>query len=98
VGERTFLAAEGPEGEVCLTVRPEEVALSAEPPAGAPNVMRGRLVRIVDRGALIRVDVQGDLTLVALLGRRAFHESGLGVGHEVTTSFDPTAVHIFPAV
>ena len=95
VGEREFAAAEGPEGEVCLTVRPEEVAVSTDAPAGAANVLRGRLVRVIDRGALIRVDVEADLTLVALMARRAFRESGLHVGSDVVASFSPPAVHVF---
>jgi len=97
VGGREFRAAEGPEGEVCLTVRPEEVAITTETADGQPNYVRGRVVRVVDRGALMRVDVQAEVTLVSLLARRAFHESGLSVGSEVSARFDPGAVHVFRA-
>jgi ABC-type Fe3+/spermidine/putrescine transport system ATPase subunit len=98
-----FEAAEGLEGDICFTVRPEEVALSTAAQNGRPNLVRGRVARIVDRGALIRVDVAADgeerpaLTLVALLGRRAFQESGLAIGRDVTASFDPQSVHTFAA-
>ena len=94
VGELEFRAVEGPEGEVCLTVRPEEVALTTTD-NGQPNLVRGRVVRVIDRGALIRVDVEAGVTLVALLARRAFYESGLAVGSEVSAHFDPGAVHVF---
>jgi ABC-type sugar transport system ATPase subunit len=101
----SFEAADGPEGEVCFTVRPEEVALSTATTNGRANLVRGRIARTVDRGALIRVDVTsagtGDgrpgLTLVSLVGRRAFQESGLTVGSDVAASFDPGSVHVFPA-
>ena len=96
VGELEFRAVEGPEGEVCLTVRPEEVALTTAGD-GQPNLVRGHVVRVVDRGALIRVDVEAGVTLVALLARRAFYESGLAVGSEVSAHFDPAAVHVFGA-
>ena len=96
VGELEFRAVEGPEGEVCLTVRPEEVALTTAG-NGQPNLVRGRVVRVVDRGALIRVDVEAGVTLVALLARRAFYESGLAVGSEVSAHFDPAAAHVFGA-
>jgi len=59
--------------------------------------VRGRLARVVDRGALVRVDVEGGLTTVALIPRQAFRASGLAVGDEVTASFDPGAAHVFPA-
>ncbi len=95
VGTLTFLAADGPEGPVCLTVRPEEVALSPHSPNGQPNALAGKIVRIVDRGALIRLDVEAGVTLVALMGRRAFHDSGLTIGQEVSASFDPRSVHVF---
>jgi len=96
VGELEFRAAEGPEGEVCLTVRPEEVELTTKT-NGQPNLVCGRVVRVVDRGALIRVDVEAGVTLVALMARRAFYESGLAVGREVSAHFDPAAVHVFGA-
>ncbi len=96
-----FEAADGLEGEICFTVRPEEVMLSTALQNGRPNVLAGRVVRIVDRGALIRVDVASagagpGITLVALLGRRAFQESGLTIGRDVTASFEPQSVHTFP--
>jgi len=95
VGTLRFAAAEGPVGEVYFTVRPEEVALSAQPGDGRPNAFAGRVVRLVDRGALIRVDVEAGVTLVSLMGRRAFHESGLAVGQTVHAHFDPASVHVF---
>ncbi len=80
VGALSFFAAEGPEGEVCFTVRPEDVALSTKAPDGEPNALVGTVMRVVNRGALIRIDVDAGITLVALMGRRAFQDSGLTVG------------------
>jgi ABC-type Fe3+/spermidine/putrescine transport system ATPase subunit len=95
VGSLEFLAAEGPEGEVCLTVRPEEVAITPGAGNGEPNLVRGRVARVVDRGALMRVDVEAGVTLVSLMARRAYYESGLQVGREASAHFDPAAVHVF---
>jgi ABC-type Fe3+/spermidine/putrescine transport system ATPase subunit len=90
-----FRAAQGPVGAVCLTVRPEEVAVSRQPRTGHPNALHGRITRVLDRGALIRLDVDAGVPLVSLMGRRAFQESGLSVGDDVSASFDPRAVHVF---
>ncbi|MDH4179717.1 MAG: ABC transporter ATP-binding protein [Armatimonadota bacterium] len=97
VGEVELEAVEGPEGEVFLTVRPEEVALTPAPGEARPNRIVGRVARVVDKGALMRVEVEAGVTLVALVGRRAFQGSGLGAGSEVAVSFDPAAAHVFAA-
>ena len=97
VGEVELEAAEGPEGEVFLTVRPEEVVLAAAPGEARPNRIVGRVERVVDKGALMRLEVEAGVALVALVGRRAFQGSGLGAGTEVAVSFDPAAAHVFAA-
>jgi len=97
VGEAELDAESGPEGEVFLTVRPEEVALTPAPGEARPNRRVGRLLRVVDKGALMRVEVEVGVTLVALVGRRAFQRSGLAVGDEAAVSFDPGAAHVFAA-
>ena len=97
VGEVELEAAEGPEGEVFLTVRPEEVVLAAAEGEARPNRIVGRVARVVDKGALMRLEVEAGVALVALVGRRAFQGSGLGAGTEVAVSFDPAAAHVFAA-
>ncbi len=96
-GSVEFEAESGPESDVFLTVRPEEVALEAAPGAERANGLVGRIARVVDKGAFIRVDVEASLTLVALVGRRSFQRSGLGVGDEAVVSFAPASAHVFPA-
>ena len=97
VGEAELEAESGPEGEVFLTVRPEEVVVAPAPGEVRPNRRVGRVARVVDKGALMRVEVDAGVTLVALVGRRAFQGSGLGAGSEVAVSFDPGAAHVFAA-
>ena len=97
VGDQRFEAASGPEGEVYLTVRPEDVALSAPGEARGPNALPGRVARIVDKGALIRVEVDGAAPLVALVGRKSFQAAGMRAGDPVLAHFDPAAVHLFTA-
>ncbi len=97
VGEMEFSAADGAEGEVFLVVRPEEVKVSRQPPApGQPNALSGRVARIVDRGPLVRLDIEAGVTLVALLARPAFRESELKPGDPVFACFDPGAAYVLP--
>jgi ABC-type Fe3+/spermidine/putrescine transport system ATPase subunit len=97
VGGREFEAAEGPEGDVFLTVRPEDVLLLAEAQAGGPNSALGRVVRVIDKGALMRVEVEAGVMLVALMGRKSFQSAGIHTGDPVAVSFDPGSVHVFAA-
>ncbi len=61
--------------------------------------MNGRILRVVDKGALMRVEVVTDteLALVSLVGRRAFQSLGLRPGSEVSVFFHPSAAHVFVA-
>jgi ABC-type Fe3+/spermidine/putrescine transport system ATPase subunit len=95
VGAVELLAADGPEGQVMLTVRPEDVAVSTAPSAGGPNRLRGRIARVVDKGALMRIEVASEPTMVALMGRRQYQRAGLDVGRDVEVSFEPGAAHVF---
>ncbi len=105
VGDLSFIAADGPEGDVFLTVRPEEISI--KPTGGAAvapaaNQLVGRVGQIVDKGALMRVDVDtasGDTTtpIVALVGRKAFQTLSVRLGDEVALTFDPDSVHVFAA-
>jgi len=98
VGDIEFEVAGGEEGDVYLAVRPEEIMLSSAGDGDRPNRALVRVSRIIDKGALMRVVVNGSIGLVALIGRRAFQSSGLQVGDEVAVSFDPATAHVFPAL
>jgi hypothetical protein len=88
-------AADGPEGEVYLTVRPEEVEVAAPFSSDLPNMVTGPIVRVVDRGPLVRVDVDGAVTMVALVPRRAWQATGLRVGEMACAWFAPESAHVF---
>ncbi|MFB3880343.1 MAG: ATP-binding cassette domain-containing protein [Armatimonadota bacterium] len=92
-----FEAAAGPEGDVFVTIRPENVSVSTTPVTPGPNRAMGQVSGIVDKGALIRVEIQAGATLVALMGRRAFSSAGIRPGDPVALSFDRDSVHVFPA-
>jgi len=97
IGELEFLAAEGGEGEVFMTVRPEDIEILKEASADHPNLRKGWVIRFMDKGALIKVEIDVGVLLVALLPRRIFRALGLCPGDTVAVSFPPEAVHVFAA-
>jgi len=97
VGLMSLKAADGPEGEVYLTVRPEDVEVAAAFSSDLPNMVTGPVARVVDRGPLVRVDVDGAVTMVALVPRRAWQASGLQVGEMACAWFAPERAHVFEA-
>lgn len=92
-----FEASDGPEGDVYLTVRPEDVVLSTPADAGGANSVIGRVATVVDKGALVRVEVEAGTMIVALVGRRSFQAAAIQPGDRVTASFEAESAHVFPA-
>jgi len=90
-----FEVGSGPEGEVHLTVRPEDVEVVRAGGGEGRNRVGGRIARVVAKGALTKIAVRGRVALTALVGRRAFQSGGLEVGDEVVAFFDPSSGHAF---
>ncbi len=83
-------------GPATLAIPPDEIVLSAGPlHSSARNALQGRVVRLAEHGAAIRVTVDVGVELVALITRRSCEEMGLAVGGTVFTSFKSVAVRVF---
>ena len=83
-------------GPATLAIAPGEILLSAAPlQSSARNVFRGRIVRLAEHGAEMRVTIDTGIELVALITRRSFDEMGLAVGGVVYASFKSVAVKVF---
>ena len=83
-------------GPATLAIAPDEILLSAAPlQSSARNVFRGRIVRLAEHGAEMRVTIDTGIELVALITRRSFEEMGLAVGGVVYASFKSVAVRVF---
>jgi molybdopterin-binding protein len=102
-GVMTALApAEGdpPEaGEpVHLAYRPEDVVLSAPDASGetsARNRFSLRIIQLAPAGGLVRVRLEGEISLVALITRQAADSLALAVGVEVVAQLKATALRAF---
>lgn len=101
---RTHIAASGltiissarGEREVSFMVRPENISLLSDAHRrDEENTLDGKVLRIINKGPLVRVDVDAGLTFVALVGRKEFQELGLAEADAVKLSFSADAVHLF---
>lgn len=80
-----------------LCVRPDEVVVSREHPAGsARNAFRGRIMSLEPVGRRVRVVLDCGFPLVAHITLGSRRELMLGVGDVVTASFKATAPHLLP--
>ena len=96
VGPLRIDVVSGRSGPATLAIAPDEIVLSAEPlRSSARNVFRGRIVRLAEHGAEMRVTVDAGIELVARITSRSFEEMGLAVGREVYASFKSVAVKVF---
>ncbi len=86
--------AEG--ASVYVLIRPEEVSVWTKPPPGTSprNRFKGQLVEAISLGAIMKLRIDGEVPLVALVTRPTFRELGIGIGDQIWTGFKATAVHV----
>ncbi len=81
--------------EVCVCIRPEDIAISFDRPSGSVrNVFEGDIRSIIYSGPLASVEVDCGFPLIALMTTRSAKEMELGIGKHTFTSFKATAVHV----
>lgn len=85
---------------VHVAYRPEDVVLAVPGDAGvtsAINRFPGRVGTIVPAGAFVRIRIDGDITLAALITRRSAESLGLVPGGSVVARVKATALRAFKA-
>ncbi|TQN40853.1 molybdate transport system ATP-binding protein [Blastococcus colisei] len=88
--------AEEADGPVFAAVRPESVALYLTRPEGSPrNVWPARVVGATPHGATVRVELAGEVPLVADVTVTAFAELGLMPGAEVWATVKASEVAVY---
>ena len=95
-GKRIEAVCEFDVGErVSVFIRPEEVTLALAPAStSARNSFHGKVVRLISRGSLSRVEVDCGFIISALITGRSAEELGLESGREIYASFKATAIHV----
>jgi len=95
-GNISIYSVEKREGDVHVTVRPEDITLSlAKVTTSARNVFEGQIKEIIDQGALIKLTIDVGEPLVVFLTRQSFLDMELNIGKVIWTYFKATAVHLF---
>ncbi|MGO9387984.1 MAG: tungstate ABC transporter ATP-binding protein WtpC [Methanobacterium sp.] len=95
-GNIYIYSSEQKEGNVHVTVRPEDITLAMEKVStSARNVFMGNIKEIIDQGALIKLTIDVGESLVVFLTRQSFLDMELNIGKSVWTYFKATAVHMF---
>ena len=81
--------------QVCACIRPEEVTLAlVEASNSARNTFSGTITGITSTGPLVRVTVDCDFPLIALITTRSAEDLELHKGMNVCASFKATGVNI----
>ena len=96
IGALTIDVVTDRSGPATLAIPPEEIVLSKEPlHSSARNTLTGRIIRIAEQGAAMRITIDGGTELVALVTRRSFEELGFALGGTAVASFKSVAVRVF---
>jgi tungstate transport system ATP-binding protein len=83
---------------VTICLRFEDITLTIpageSPVTSARNAFRGKVTRIFNMGAQVRVMLDCGFPLTALITRRSWEEMDLKEGQEVLATFKATAIHL----
>jgi tungstate transport system ATP-binding protein len=83
-------------GPATLAIPPQEIVLSRDAlHSSARNSLAGRVVRIAEQGAAVRVTIDVGVELIALVTRRSYDDLGLAIGAPVHASFKSVAIRVF---
>ena len=85
--------------EVYVCLRPEDITIwrgSDVPASSARNRLRGRIMRLVPQGPLVRVVIDCGFPVVSLVTRSSAVEMDLRPGQDVAASFKVSAAHLIP--
>jgi molybdopterin-binding protein len=84
------------EGNINLSIRPEEITISREAVlTSARNRFSGPIVSVREEGILTRIVVDIGIPLQIVLTRHAFQEMQLQIGMHIFVMFKATSVHLF---
>jgi molybdopterin-binding protein len=89
---------------VFACLRPEDVTLlpcsddpaESSPRSSARNCLRGRILRLVPQGPLVKVVIDCGFKVTALITRLSAQEMGLETGSSIDIAFKASAVHLIP--
>jgi ABC-type Fe3+/spermidine/putrescine transport system ATPase subunit len=91
-----YATGKGKDGDVFLTVRPEEVFLTTADPGPNPvNVFQGQVKEVADKITFMRAEVDIGIPVVVYVTKNIWTRSGMGMGDTVYLTFEPSSAHVF---
>jgi molybdopterin-binding protein len=87
-------------GRAHVAYRPEDVVIASPGPGGATSAINrfdSRIVALVPAGPLVRLRLEGDISISALVTRRSAEALGLAPGTTVVAQVKATALRAFAA-
>lgn len=95
IGALTIRCPGKAEGEIRLSIRPEEISISPSKPEGkCDNLFAGVIRRIENKGALTEVEVDVGVNLISWTLTPTFARMRLNVGDRAYVRFDGNSVNI----
>jgi ABC-type sugar transport system ATPase subunit len=86
------------EGDVRVTVRPEDIHIETACPSGEQkNIRKGTVNGIEDGGTVVKLTVDAGNPFVVAITRQTWQNLGLGKGDQVYLTVPESAVHVFPS-
>lgn len=95
-GNIEVVSSENKEGDVHFTVRPEDIIIANEEiSSSARNKFEGKIVEIIEQGALIKLNVDIGEIIAVYVTRQSFFDLELNIGSNIWVFFKASAVHLF---
>lgn len=96
VGSANLFSTREGEGEVYVTIRPEDIHISSNGTVpDRKNVLRGSIVSVSDKGAFLQLEIDAGIRLIANSTFQEMERMGASKGDSVTVSLSPENLHIF---
>ncbi|MFC1488055.1 ATP-binding cassette domain-containing protein [Thermoproteota archaeon] len=82
-------------GSVTIYIRPEDILVSSDRiKSSARNVFKGKIIKIIDLGATVRLTVDAGKKFLVQITKRSLIEMELNVGSDIFLTFKASSVHI----
>lgn len=86
----------GLEGEVHVTLRPEDIIISrAQISSSARNSLKGEVIGVIEKGPVIYVTADCGIPVTAAITRESLREMNITIGDEIFMTFKAHNVNIF---
>lgn len=95
-GYLTIYSVTKKQGDVYMSIRPEDITISIEKiSSSARNMIEGRVKEIVDVMSLIHLVIDAGELFTVFMTRKSFNDMQINVGMHVWMNFKASAVHVF---